>query len=106
MAGQRGRGVSRGGSRGREGGAGERASGAAEGFLARGLKLGPRTRSSHDLSASTVANFGFKSGTRIIMFAGVLPIPKFAQSSLRMLANFGIATLAHVPAVRRQEHAP
>jgi hypothetical protein len=28
--------------------------------------LVPRTRSSHDFSASTVANFGFKSGTRII----------------------------------------
>jgi hypothetical protein len=26
----------------------------------------PRTRSSHDIAASTVANFGFKSGTRII----------------------------------------
>ena len=28
--------------------------------------LVPRTRSSHDFSAGTVANFGFKSGTRII----------------------------------------
>src|ERR1700716_1060715 len=29
--------------------------------------LVPRTRSSHDFTAGTVANFGFKSGTRIIM---------------------------------------
>jgi hypothetical protein len=31
-------------------------------------------------------------------FARVLSIPKFAQSSLQMLANFGIGTLAHIPA--------
>jgi hypothetical protein len=31
-----------------------------------GCALVPRTRSSHDFSAGTVANFGFKRGTRII----------------------------------------
>src|SRR5215813_6581986 len=41
-----------------------------------------------------VANFGFKSGTRIIELASVLSIPKFAQRSPRGLANFGIGTLA------------
>src|SRR5690242_5663786 len=56
--------------------------------------LVPRTRSSHDFAAGTVANFGFKSGTRIIDLLVSLSIPKFAQSSLRMLANFGIGTLA------------
>src|SRR5262249_53702395 len=56
--------------------------------------LVPRTRSSHEFSAGTIANFGFKSGTSIIILASVLSIPKFAQSSLQMLANFGIGTLA------------
>src|ERR1700704_4190180 len=32
-----------------------------------GNALVPRTRSSHDFAAGTVANFGFKRGTRIIM---------------------------------------
>src|SRR5262249_47473107 len=59
--------------------------------------LVPRTRSSHDFAADTLANFGFKSGTRIIMFASVLSIPKFAQSPRQMLANFGIGTLAAQP---------
>ena len=30
------------------------------------ISLVPRTRSSHDIAASAVANFGFESGTRII----------------------------------------
>src|SRR5215472_19021545 len=54
----------------------------------------PRTRSPHDFSTGTVANFGFKSGTRIIELLVSSSIPKFAQRSLRMLANFGIGTLA------------
>src|SRR5437879_3289915 len=58
------------------------------------FRLVPRTRSSHDFSAATVANFGFKSGTRIIELARVLSIPKFARRPRRMLANFGIGTLA------------
>jgi hypothetical protein len=58
------------------------------------LALVPRTRSSHDLAAGTFANFGFKSGTTIIDLRVSLSIPKFAQSPLRMPANFGIGTLA------------
>src|SRR5215471_13470464 len=57
-------------------------------------RLVPRTRSSHDLAAGTVANFGFKSGTRIIDLLVSFSIPKFAQRSRRMLASFGIGTLA------------
>ena len=60
--------------------------------------LVPRTRSSHDFSAGTFANFGFKSGTRIIDLLVSFSIPKFAQRPRRMLANFGIGTLAHGPA--------
>jgi hypothetical protein len=57
-------------------------------------QLVPRTRSSHAFSAGTVANFGFKSGTRIIDWPVSSSIPKFAQRARRMLANFGIGTLA------------
>jgi drug/metabolite transporter (DMT)-like permease len=56
-------------------------------------RLVPRTRSSHGIAASTVANFGFKSGTRIIKFRVSFSIPKFAPESRQMLANFGIGTL-------------
>src|SRR5215471_5584080 len=56
--------------------------------------LVPRTRSSHIFSAGTVANFGFKSGTRFIELLVSSSIPKFAQRARRMLANFGIGTLA------------
>src|ERR1700681_1355807 len=58
------------------------------------FQLVPRTRSSHDFSARTVANFGFKSGTRIIELLVSFSIPKFAEWLLRALANFGIGTLA------------
>jgi Na+-translocating ferredoxin:NAD+ oxidoreductase RnfD subunit len=58
------------------------------------LRIGPRTRSSHDLAAGTVANFGFKSGPRVIDLLVSFSIPKFAQRSRRMLANFGIGTPA------------
>src|ERR1700756_670839 len=54
----------------------------------------PRTRSSRDLAAGTVANFGFKSGTRIIELLVSFSIPKFVQRPLRAFANFGIETLA------------
>ena len=47
--------------------------------------LVPRTRSSHDFAAGTVANFGFKSGTRIIDLLVSFSIPKFAQRSLQSL---------------------
>jgi multidrug efflux system membrane fusion protein len=56
--------------------------------------LVPRTRSSHDFAAGTVANFGFKSGTSIIELLVSFSIPKFAQKSRQMLANFGIGALA------------
>src|ERR1051326_2944573 len=58
------------------------------------LALVPRTRSSHHIAAGTGANFGFKSGTRIIALLVSFSIPKFAQKSRQMLANFGIGTLA------------
>src|SRR5262249_34273950 len=70
-------------------------------IMALALPLVPRTRSSHDFPAGTVANFGFKSGTRIIELLVSFSIPKFAQRSLRMLANFGIGTLASGPAYTR-----
>src|ERR1051326_7034489 len=44
--------------------------------------------------AGTVANFGFKSGTRIMELLVSLSIPKFARWSLQVIANFGIGTLA------------
>src|SRR5689334_14929893 len=56
------------------------------------ITLVPRTRSSHHIAAGTVANFGFKSGTGIIDFLVSFSIPKFAQKSRQMLANFGIGT--------------
>src|SRR5262249_36160187 len=59
--------------------------------------LVPRTRSSHHIAAGTVANFGFKSGTRIIKLLVSFSIPKFAQNSRQMLANFGIRTQAADP---------
>jgi putrescine transport system substrate-binding protein len=58
------------------------------------LALVSRTRSSHHIAAGTVANFGFNSGTRIIELLVSFSIPKFAQKSRQMLANFGIGTLA------------
>ena len=61
--------------------------------------LVPRTRSSQDFSAGTVANFGFKSGTRFIEWPVSFSIPKFAQRSRRMLANFGIGTLKRLPII-------
>src|SRR5262249_50156746 len=59
------------------------------------IRLVPRTRSSHHIAAGTVANFGSKSGTRIINLLVSFSIPKFAQKPRQMLANFGIGTLAH-----------
>src|SRR5215472_15242457 len=76
--------------------------------FARACMLVPRTRISHDFSTGTVANFGFKSGTRFIELLVSFSIPKFAQRSLRMLANFGIGTLAlagMVPVIGAAAHA-
>jgi tripartite-type tricarboxylate transporter receptor subunit TctC len=73
--------------------------------------LVPRTRSSHHIAAGTVANFGFKSGTRIIDLLVSFSIPKLARWSQQMLANFGIGTLALVglllwPAISFGEEFP
>src|SRR5215471_17458441 len=57
-------------------------------------RLVPRTRSSHHIAARVFANFGFKSGTRIIDFASVPLIPRFASSVPQGRANLGIGTLA------------
>jgi hypothetical protein len=59
--------------------------------LATGLV--PRSRRSHDPAAGTVANVGFKSGTRILGSLVSFSIPKFAPRSRRTIANFGIGTL-------------
>jgi basic membrane protein A and related proteins len=56
--------------------------------------LVPRTRSSHHIAARMFANFGFKSGTRIVGFASVPLIPRFASSVPQRWANLGIGTLA------------
>jgi multidrug efflux system membrane fusion protein len=56
--------------------------------------LVPRTRSSQDFAAGTVASFGFESGTRIMELPASFSIPKLAQKSRQMLASFGIGTLA------------
>ena len=58
------------------------------------IVLVPRTRSSHHIAAGTVANFGFKSGTRIIE---LLVSFRFRSSQTRVRhndANLGIRTLA------------
>src|SRR5579871_1396939 len=62
--------------------------------------MAPSAANPLDFSAGTVANFGFKSGTRIIGLLVSLSIPKFAQRSRRMLANFGIGTLVPAPRPR------
>ena len=67
--------------------------------------LVPRTRSSHDFAAGTFANFGFKSGARIIGWLVSFSIPKFAPNVRRMLANFGIGTLAAAALVPAQARA-
>ena len=60
----------------------------------RAYGLVPRTRSSHDIAAGTFANFGFKSGTRIIDLLVSFSIPTFVQSLRRSDTNVGIGTLA------------
>src|SRR5215471_11884868 len=61
--------------------------------------LVPRTRSSLIPGGNLVANFGFRSGTRIIELASVLSIPKFVPRVPQMLTNFGIGTLVAVLAI-------
>ena len=62
-------------------------------IIPRRRALVPRTRSSHHIAARVFANFGFKSGTRIIDFASVPLIPRFASSVPQAGANLGIGTL-------------
>src|SRR5262249_3570668 len=75
---------------------------------AMGVRLVPRTRSSHEFSfsADTVANFGFQSGTRIMDLLVSFSIPKFAPSPRRTFANFGIGTRAPAAARSRGKPAP
>src|SRR5262249_51151135 len=54
----------------------------------------PRTRSSHNFAAGTDANFGFKSGTRIIALLVSLRFRSSHKCPPRGFANFGIGTLA------------
>src|SRR5215831_17455089 len=49
--------------------------------------LVPRTRSSHNVAASLIANFGFKRGTRSIDIASVPLVPKFASAPAAMLCE-------------------
>jgi hypothetical protein len=56
--------------------------------------LVPRTRSSHILAASPIANFGFKRGTRIVDLLVSLGSRSSPEGVPQMLANFGIGTLA------------
>src|SRR5262249_22119306 len=67
----------------------------------------PRTRSSHSRVASALANFGFKSGTGIIVFASVLRFRSSHRGQPQSWANFGIGTLApgrDSEADRRESH--
>ena len=61
------------------------------------MRLVPRTRSSHHIAARAFANFGFKSGTRIIDLTGVPLIPRFASSVPQGRANLGIGTPVPTP---------
>src|SRR5262249_55428266 len=58
------------------------------------FSLVPRTRSSHALAASPIANLGFKRGTRIIDLLVSLGFRSSHESVLQGFANFGIGTLA------------
>src|SRR5690349_18344261 len=59
---------------------------------------------SRHIAASTVANFGFKSGARIIHLPVSFSLPTFARRSRQMLANVGIGALAvRYPRARRAE---
>src|SRR5262245_30873958 len=61
--------------------------------------LVPRTRSPNQRAASLTANFRLKRGTGIIELQVCLSIPEFAREVMpRVLANFGIGTLAGVKA--------
>src|SRR5262249_8696992 len=61
------------------------------------IALVPRTRSSHSLAASPIANFGFKRGTSIIDLPVSLGFRSSHESVLQGFANFGIGTLERDP---------
>src|SRR5262249_20189798 len=60
----------------------------------RELPLVPRTRSSPNIAAGCVANFGFKSGTRIIELLVSFDSEVRLRACCKVVANFGIGTLA------------
>src|SRR5262249_7098762 len=57
------------------------------------LGLVPRTRSSPGVAARSVANFGFKSGTRIIDLLVSFDSEVRLGACRKVVANFGIGTL-------------
>ncbi len=67
--------------------------------------LVPRTRSSHAYAASRIANFGFKSGTRIIELLVSRRFRSSHENAPRVLANFGIGTLVALAAIAVQPAA-
>src|SRR5215469_14354345 len=71
------------------------------------LKLVPRTRSSPTIAAGCVANFGFKSGTRIIALLVSFDSEVRLRACCKAVANFGIGTLVDnmIPAVDVQRFA-
>src|SRR5262245_61880951 len=71
-----------------------------------GFRLVPRTRSSHDFAASAFANFGFKSGTRIIELLVSFDSEVRKTSVLQDGANFGIGTLAQTAATTAPPRHP
>src|SRR5690242_14821214 len=82
-------------------------SGEAVGRLAARVKAPvPRTRRSHDWRGGHGCERRVQKRHWNHRVAGVLSIPKFAQGSLRMLANFGIGTLAMRWATRCCEARP
>src|SRR5215469_12130668 len=66
----------------------------------RELPLVLRTRSSPNIAAGYVANFGFKSGTRIIELLVSFDSEVRLRACCKVVANFGIGTLA--PALFRR----
>jgi molybdopterin-binding protein len=56
----------------------------------------PRTRSSHEISEHSDANFGFKGGTSKGRVTSVLIDSEVRRSVPQTLTNFGIGTLAQV----------
>src|SRR5205823_7123226 len=70
------------------------------------VELVSRTRSSHDCSAGTFANFGSKRDTRIIDFLVSLWFGSSLRCKLRTMANFRTATLANFSEPRPPDPGP